>query len=379
MIRGVFRREGLSLKTLPVEQFSNHSVMTTIVGYSSSLPIVDEIYMKDGDGLDSMVFFSPFLNLSMGHFTHEELQRFDAFVTRLQNRVLPHKEAFQELLPIVRKGNIPAYCKKFAKLYGEKVVLDSMIKVYENYMKLVKGLYYDMKSLHYSQNECKQYVDPIFEFIQHTKAKELKMALNGTGPMNEWFRDRALPYIAKVANIVEKLIPCMIFSVVGEYGIFNRGKLYLTTIAHDDAANLYKEGYEVFVKGLPYLVGIRNMMANGCVNQFSNAGMKGVDSLVAFAGLPGGLMEDKLADDNHVMGWIGNAMNHKVRNAASHDGLVYDPLSQTVECHYCPQKWDEMYRLPLIELCDMVYMQWLHIMEQALMAFMIQTRSNSED
>lgn len=379
VIRCVYGSKGLSMKTLPYEQLSDHGVVTTMVGYSSSLPIVDEIYMKDGDGLDAMVLFSPFLNLTRGHFSLEELRGFDVFVSHLQQRVLPHKGALLALLPIVKKGNIQAYCKKYADLYHEKIELDTMNLVYKHYMELVGNLYRDMRSAHYSQHEFKQYIEPLFEFINQSDVKELKKVLNGAGTMSEWYKNKALPYIARVLNQVEKLIPCMIFSVVGEYGIYNRGMLYMSTIAHRDAANFYKDGYEVFVKGLPYLVGVRNMMTNGCADLFSNAGMKGVDTLAAFAKLPGGLMEDKLSDDQYVVGWIGNTMNHKVRNAATHDELEYDSKTQILKCHYNSLDRKEVYSLSLIELCDMVYMQWLHIMELTLMAFTIVTRSKAEE
>lgn len=36
----------------------------TTIGYSSSLPITDELYMKGLDYEQSMAFFSPFMNLS---------------------------------------------------------------------------------------------------------------------------------------------------------------------------------------------------------------------------------------------------------------------------------------------------------------------------
>lgn len=85
IIKGVYSRKGLSIKQLPYEQFSDHSIVTTMVGYSSSLPIVDAVYMKDGNGRDSIALFSHFLNL-LENFTSEELAKFDVFLVKLQKR-----------------------------------------------------------------------------------------------------------------------------------------------------------------------------------------------------------------------------------------------------------------------------------------------------
>ena len=89
-------------------------------------------------------------------------------------------------------------------------------------------------------------------------------------------------------------------------------------------------------------------------------------------------MENKLSDYQNIMGWIGNTMNNKVRNAASHDGVEYNSETQMLNCHYDQTDRNKVYKLQLIELCDMVYMQLLHIMEITILAYTIVTRINTK-
>ena len=89
-------------------------------------------------------------------------------------------------------------------------------------------------------------------------------------------------------------------------------------------------------------------------------------------------MENKLSDYQDIMGWIGNTMNNKVRNAVSHDGVEYNSETQTLNCHYDPADKNKVYKLQLIELCDMVYMQLLHIMEISILSYTIVTRINTK-
>ena len=170
----------------------------------------------------------------------------------------------------------------------------------------------------------------------------------------------------------------MIYSVVGENNINNRGPLKIVTISHADAVTFYKSGYEVFVHGLSYIVGICNLMDSNSIDVFCNNGASGVNSLADFSKLPGGLMADKLSDRHNVMGWIGNTMNNKIRNAASHDGIEYISETQEIKCHYDPKDKSKVYKLPLIELAEMVYMQLLHIMELAILSYTIVSRSNTQ-
>lgn len=377
IIRGVYNRNGLSIEQLPHEQFTDHSIVTTMVGYSSSLPVVDSIYMKDGDGLDSMVLFSPYMNL-LGIFTNEELAKFNVFLVDLQKEVLPYKEGMLGLLPMIKKKSIKAYCNKFTTLFGKKIELGNMGDVDAHYMRILYKNYLCLRTIHYSMNEYRQCIDPLFKFMDQTNVNNLNLSLNTAGVMSEWYKNKAFPYIAKTVNHIEKLIPSMIYSVVGENSIYDRGILNITTISHEDAMELYKDGYEVFVHGLPYIAGTRNIMDGGNVDKFSYKSASGIKTLADFAKLPGGLMEDKLSDCQDIMKWIGNTMNNKVRNAASHDGIEYDSETQTLSCHYDPADKDKVYKLQLIELCDMVYMQLLHIMEITIFAYTIVTRTNAE-
>ena len=94
----------------------------TTIGYSSSLPITDELYMKGLDYEQSMAFFSPFMNLSFKSpfFSFKEVRKYDVFLTRMQQGLLPYKGVLNALLPILKKGNVEAFSKKMATLLDEK-------------------------------------------------------------------------------------------------------------------------------------------------------------------------------------------------------------------------------------------------------------------
>ena len=65
----------------------------TTIGYSSSLPIIDDLYMKDLDFTQSMTLSSLFLSLSFNSpfFSFEEVRKYDAFLIRMQKGLLPYK------------------------------------------------------------------------------------------------------------------------------------------------------------------------------------------------------------------------------------------------------------------------------------------------
>lgn len=64
----------------------------TTVAYSSTLPITGDVYMKDLDYAQSMIFSSQFLNLSFrSPFSVEEIHKYDLFITRMQDGMLPYR------------------------------------------------------------------------------------------------------------------------------------------------------------------------------------------------------------------------------------------------------------------------------------------------
>ena len=98
--RGLFPKEFMYMPS------PQDSPITTI-GYSSSLPIIDDLYMKDLDFTQSMALSSLFLSLSFKSpfFSLEEVHKYDVFLTKMQYRFLPYRGMLNALLPILKKGN----------------------------------------------------------------------------------------------------------------------------------------------------------------------------------------------------------------------------------------------------------------------------------
>ena len=71
-----FSKKGLRPKKSDFQPNPSDAPITTI-GYSSSLPISDELYMKDLDYVQSMALSSPYMNLTYsGGFIIEEVHQF---------------------------------------------------------------------------------------------------------------------------------------------------------------------------------------------------------------------------------------------------------------------------------------------------------------
>ena len=86
---------------------------------------------------------------------------------------------------MIKKNNIKAYCNKFTTLFGSKIELGKMENVYAHYMRVLYNNYLCLRTFHYSMNECRQYIDPLFKFIDQTNLNDLKLSLNSAGIMSE--------------------------------------------------------------------------------------------------------------------------------------------------------------------------------------------------
>ena len=83
-----YGNEGLRPKGIDYKPKVDDEPVTTI-GYSSSLPITDEVYMKDLGYAESIVHFSLFMNLQRGFFLADEIRVFDMFLKQMQVNLLP--------------------------------------------------------------------------------------------------------------------------------------------------------------------------------------------------------------------------------------------------------------------------------------------------
>ena len=345
----------------------------TTLGYSSSLPITDEVYLKELNDAESKVLFSMFFNLQRGHFTSDEIHAFDIFLRQMQENFLPYRGVMKALLPIMVKGNTAAFSKKWAGFFKIKKYkpIETPREMKEGFYELVEKSYLNIIPSAYYINCYQQYVLPLFEYIKSSSvedAKSLKERLDESGKISLWYKDTALPYVVDRMNDIQKIIPSMIYSSAGVSDVQQRGDLKIVTISHKEACFWYVKGYEILVKGLKTLVGVNNLVENDDIDTFTNPKLGGVTTITKFAELSPGKMIEHLENYTTINDYLGGSLNNKVRNAAGHEGIRYNATNQHITCHYDPNDDSKVYELSLIALCRMCYVQLLHIIEITLLA-----------
>ena len=346
----------------------------TTIGYSSSLPITDDLYLKDLDYLQSMALSSPYILLSShGHFTLEEIADFDAFLQRMQENLLNYRGVLKALLPMLNKGNINAFSKKMAIYFGYKNYkpLNSTQEVFDTYFELLEKSYYNLIPPRYEADYYNKYVKPLQGYLDKAPAndvKQIKDKLDESGKISIWYKEKALPYIAKMVDEIQKFISAIIYSSASVSNIKSRGDLKVLTISFDDAVDKYEEGYEIFSNGLKILAGLNNIVENGNIDTFTNPKLGGNVGITEFASLSVGKMVEHIENYATIASYLNGAMNNKVRNASTHNNITYDPNTQKVLCYYNPADLSKVFNTTLMEICWLCYLQLLHIIDATLLA-----------
>ena len=348
----------------------------TTIGYSSSLPIIDDLYMKDLDFTQSMTLSSLFLSLSFNSpfFSFEEVRKYDAFLIRMQKGLLPYKGVLNALLPIMKKGNVGAFSKRMAIFFDEEKYkpLDSTQEMYDSYFELLKGVYLNIAPQRYLDGWHARFIKPLEDLINKLtvdEVRDIKIKLDASGLLSKWYKDEALPFVAKSIDNIQKILPATIYASAGIKDVVGNGDLKIASIGCDDAMDMYKEGYEVFAHGLKILVGLNNLRENSNIDVFTNSGLSDVDTITKFAQKAAGKMIEVLEGNGAFMDYMDGSMNNKIRNAASHSGGVdYNPITQHIECHYDAKDDNKVYETTLMSVCRFCHVLILHLIETTLLA-----------
>lgn len=348
----------------------------TTIGYSSSLPITDDLYMKDLNYEQSMILFSPFMNLSfqIPFISPEEIQKYEMFLKRMQRELLPYRGMLSALLPILKKGNVMAFSKKMSVLFNIKKdrPLGCVQEIYDSYFELLKGVYLNIAPQRYLDDYYARFIKPLEDLINKLtvdEVRDIKIKLDASGLLSKWYKDEALPFVAKSIDNIQKILPATIYASAGIKDVVGNGDLKIATIGCDDAMDMYKEGYEVFAHGLKILVGLNNLRENSNIDVFTNSRLSDVDTITKFAQKAAGKMIEVLEGNGAFMDYMDGSMNNKIRNAASHSGGVdYNPITQHIECHYDAKDDNKVYETTLMSVCRFCHVLILHLIETTLLA-----------
>jgi hypothetical protein len=198
--------------------------------------------------------------------------------------------------------------------------------------------------------------------------KQIKDKLDESGKISIWYKEKSLPYIAQMADEIQKFISSIIYASAGVGNVKSRGDLKVVTISFDDAVDKYEEGYEIFDNGLKIIAGLNNIVENGNINTFTNPKLGGAIGITEFASLSVGKMVEHLENYTTMADYLNGAMNNKIRNASTHNSITYDPITQEVLCYYNPADQSKVYNTTLMEICWLCYLQLLHIIDATLLA-----------
>ncbi len=369
-----YGRRGLFPKEFMYTPLPQDPPITTI-GYSSSLPITDDVYMKDLDYAQSMILSSQFLNLSFhSPFSLEEIRKYAAFLTRMQNGLLPYKGVLNALLPILKRGNVDAFSKKMATFFDEKKYkpLGSAQEMYDSFFELLEGVYIHIAPQCYLDGCYTTFIKPLEHLINKMtvdEARNIKAKLDASGLISKWYKDEALPFLAKSIDNIQEIVPAMIYASAGIKDVAGNGDLKIVTIGCDDVMDWYKNGYEVFAHGLKIPVGLSNLYENRNIDVFTSPGLSDVDNITKFAGKAAGKMIEHLKGNDVFMNYLDGSMNNKIRNAASHSGgIYYYVMTQHIECYYDAADDSKVYETTLMSVCRLCHVLILHLIETTQLA-----------
>lgn len=361
------------------DDISEQKTVTTI-GYSNYLPITEHLYMRDLNHAESIISFSPFLNITTGHFSLTEVSGFCDFVRKWEINLMPYQNVLKELLPIFLKGNLKAYSRKIANLFNIKDyrIIDNNQIMYDSYFELIKKSYYNILPQYYATNVTLKYFKPLLDYVQSLstdKVREIKTKLDESGKISSWYKEKSLQHISDMIAVINKFIPSIIYLTSGLDTTQSRGDLKILTISHDEVINFYRSGYEILCKGLKVIVGIYNCIENDNVDIFKTSKSKEFNLKTLFANMSTGKMIEEIKEHKSINSYIGTMMNNKIRNAASHSGIKYFPENQKIECYYNPNDPTKVFDTTLMEVSYLSYVQLLHIMEITIVSREIVKRS----
>ena len=207
------------------------------------------------------------------------------------------------------------------------------------------------------------------------EVRDLKAKLDASGLISKWYKDEALPFVAKTIDNIQKILPTTIYASAGIKDVAGNGDLKIVTIGCDDAMGMYKEGYEVFAHGLKILVGLNNLRENSNIDVFTNSGLSDVNTITKFAEKTAGKMIEVLEGNGVFVDYLDGSMNNKIRNAAIHSGVDYNPITQHIECYYDAADDSKVYKTTLMSVCRLCHVLILHLIETTLLARQIVERA----
>lgn len=366
-IHVTFCKNGLNCKS----EKGDNGGKAYMLGYSSCLPITKEMYLPLTEEADRRLFFSPFFNLSRKYSNqnYDVIQKHGNFISAISANILPYRSSLLQLLPLLNKQNMKpeAYTKKMAKAFNidsYRKGLSTYTDCVAHYAELVECCYTNLKPNTPASSPYGILFNDLMVFASDMDKNELRILkdeLNQYYSLKEWLVKNAFSYIAKIISKIEKYFPAMFYGVTEEHTCPHSNQLYLVTINDEEVNADYSSGYEVIEKIFPIVVALENKLSRGDINAFEDDRY----SMDQFMKLTVGMRVKALQQNDVLKTYFLNSLNNKIRNGETHDNSHYDSEHQI--CRYIDfNNPNNMVEIPLMDVAFMTYIQFIRIMEIAL-------------
>lgn len=334
--------------------------------YSALLPVDAKLHFKPSKNIT----LTPFMFLSTIYDGEKVVLQNKVGKQFLEN-VYPYRKAFQELLPIYRKGNTVAYSKKLTYIFNitQKYIPISDIKTCRiQLFELLQNTYNNLSTDEYLSQIANPYLVDTIDVKNIDSLKVPFAEITNIVNYNHW-QKQAFDFISDMIAKFEKYMPSLFYCTIGDFEVPHKYAVETYTISAKDVVQDYDKSFNLIKDLLSLIVGLSNFRLTGSIDDFpnENGGMKGISSMKDFNLLTDGLKIDKLQDYGEVNDYLAGGFNHKIRNGIGHRRWDVVPDTQIIQFRYNQNDDNVHYDIQLVDLGYLVVINLLHIMEFVLL------------
>lgn len=361
---------------LPSEYKDEKNVGVIHIGYSATLPILSEIYYKEGMGMYNPLY-SAFMNLC-GIYGTSVVGRHNGTIGVILSGIIPYKNLLKEVLPFVKtEGDPTALLTKMARYFKEKEYkIDKKIKTTDVFNDMVETIYRGLSTIEYNRQKT-TYFKEVMDYIgsvDKAKLEDIIQKSNSYQDNEAWLLEKAYSHIAEMTNHIEQYLPAIFYSSIGDFQIPHHNNLNILTIDDRQVNTDYSRGFEILIKIIPFLVALHNMMRNGDCNHYKESSGEDFNVLARFSKMSGGKKKEEIERYEDLARYLEYTIENHIRNGENHESTKYDVYSQMISYYYNSEKPELVHEERLIDVCFRTYLQFMRIMEIGIILHKINQR-----
>ncbi len=352
-------------KISPNNLICSESNNTTHIGYSASLPICKVMYYTNFP-ISIGPLSSAFLNL-FSLYGPEKLSSHKQTFGKIVKGIIPYKASIKDLLPFVKPDGNPEYLlKKIAICFnikdGNTKSTASCVEIYNDF---ISTIFNALATPEYIKQRG-IYANELQHFIKDAAKEQLQQLVECTSSfqiLDDWLIQNAYPYIADIVCRMEKYLPAIFFSSIGDFSIPHGGELSIMTIDYKQVSNDYARGFEELMKIIPFMAALHNLKQNGDCNYYKEGEIEHHSALDKFVNKTNGKKKEEIYTYSRLKDYLEYTIENHIRNGKNHEDEAYDVLTQTISYHYNAERADAIHQERLIDVSFRVYLQTLVMIE----------------